>query len=651
TNPPASQTVNQGQNATFNVSAIGNGTLSYQWKFNNGAISGANSSSYTVLGATNGNAGSYTVVVSNGSGNTTSSAAILTVIIPPSVTGQPASTTVNQGQNAIFTSTASGTVPLSYQWRFNNGNISGANSSSYTKTSAQPVDAGSYSVVVTNAAGTATSSGAVLTVIVPPSITSQPASVAVLEGSTATFNVTETGTRPSYQGRFNGTPIANATAASYQKAAVQMGDAGSYSVIVSNSAGTATSSDAVLTVVSTVTALTSIAANADNTVSMVWQVTANTNYTLQYKTNLLDAQWNNINNFAPSGSTLTVSDGPVADVQRSYQLASAQTVSEIGGLLRLTLLGNSDNIVSIPFGRAPAISLLVGSTAANVITVSSSPGWTANQFVYSSGTQSNSYFVRFTSGAAAGRIYPITANGGNTLTVNLGNDSLAAVVQNDAFSIEAYWTLDTVFPNGTGVNVSPTIGNRNTEVLIPDLTSAGINLSASKVYFFNGGVWKQVGQGSTSHNDDILQPNAYLIVRHNVATNTVLNSAGRVISSPITTTLLTKAGTSQDNYIGLQRPVSVSLNDSGLISSGAFAASPLPGSRTDELLTFDNSVVARNKSSSASYYYWNGAWRQVGAGGADVGTDLVFQPGTGIMIRKGTNSVSPVWTNSATWTQ
>jgi uncharacterized protein (TIGR02597 family) len=323
----------------------------------------------------------------------------------------------------------------------------------------------------------------------------------------------------------------------------------------------------------------------------------------------------------------------------------------MGGFLRLTLLGNSDNILSIPFGRAPAISLLVGSTSGNVITVSSAPGWTANQFVYTSGTQSNTYFVRFTSGAATGRIYPITANGANTLTIDPGSDSLASVASSDAFSIEAYWTLNTVFPNGNGVNISPTAGNRNTEVLIPDLSSAGINLSAAKIYFLNAGLWKQVGQGNTSHDDDILQPNAFFIVRHNVTTNTVLAAVGRVITSPITITLQTQTGVLQDNCIGLQRPVPVSLNDSGLISSGAFSQSPTPGNRTDELLTFDNSVVARNKSSSASYYYWSNAWHQVGDGTTDVGTNQIFQPGTGVIIRKGTNNVSPAWTNSATWTQ
>lgn len=645
---PHETTVVAGGSTILTTVAIGTG---YQWKFNGAPISGATSTSYTIQSADGPDAGSYSCTITGANGTVTTTAAAITVFGVPKINTQPTSQTVNQGQNATFSVVASGFPPLTYQWKFNDSNIGGATSTSYTVQNATAANVGTYTVVATNPYGTATSSPATLTVVPAPAITSQPSSVTVLQGTTANFSVTATGPGLTYQWRFNGTPIANATTTSYQKQAAQLSDAGSYSVVVSNSVGTVTSSNALLTVVTATTALSSITANPDNSISMVWQVTANTNYTLQSKTNLLDTQWNTINNFSPSSSTLNVSDGPVADVQRTYQLATAQSESELGGFLRLTLLGNSDNIVSIPFGRAPAISLLVGSTSGNVITTSSSPGWTANQFVFLSGTQSNNYFVRFTSGAAAGRTYPITANDANTLTLNLGTDSLAAVAQNDSFAIEAYWTLNTVFPNGAGVNVSPTVGNRNTEVLIPDLTSSGINLSAAKIYFYNAGIWKQVGQGSASHNDDVLQPNAFVIVRHNVATNTVLTTVGRVISSPITMAVVARSGVLQDNCIGLQRPVAVSLNDSGLIESGAFNASPVPGSRTDELLTFDNSVVARNKSSSASYYYWNSAWRQVGAGSSDVGANQIFQPGTGVIIRKGTNNVSSTWTNTPTWTR
>jgi uncharacterized protein (TIGR02597 family) len=106
------------------------------------------------------------------------------------------------------------------------------------------------------------------------------------------------------------------------------------------------------------------------------------------------------------------------------------------------------------------------------------------------------------------------------------------------------------------------------------------------------------------------------------------------------------AGNKQDSFFGLARPVTVTLDDSGLISSGAFAPSPLPGSRTDELLTFDNTSVAKNKSSSAVYYYWNSAWRRVGAGTTIVGSTPVFVPGSGVIIRKGTNIAAPIWTNA-----
>src|SRR5204863_1999152 len=72
--------------------------------------------------------------------------------------------TVPRGSNAIFAVAASGSMPLSYQWEFNNAPISGATQSSYTLFGVQTSDAGQYSVVVTNIAGSITSSNALLTV-------------------------------------------------------------------------------------------------------------------------------------------------------------------------------------------------------------------------------------------------------------------------------------------------------------------------------------------------------------------------------------------------------------------------------------------------------------------------------------------------------
>lgn len=79
TTQPASLSVAVGSSATFSVVASGTGTLSYQWRKDSSAISGATSSSYTIASVATSDAGSYDVVVTDTVGSVTSSAATLTV--------------------------------------------------------------------------------------------------------------------------------------------------------------------------------------------------------------------------------------------------------------------------------------------------------------------------------------------------------------------------------------------------------------------------------------------------------------------------------------------------------------------------------------------------------------------------------------------
>jgi len=169
TTQPAGQTVTAGQTATFAVVASGTAPLSYQWQKNGVNIVGATAASYTTPATTTSDSGStFSVVVSNTAGTVTSSTATLTVNpapVLPTITTQPASQTVTAGQTATFTVAASGAAPLSYQWRKNGVNISGATAASYTTPAATTTDSGStFAVVVTNTAGTVTSSAATLTV-------------------------------------------------------------------------------------------------------------------------------------------------------------------------------------------------------------------------------------------------------------------------------------------------------------------------------------------------------------------------------------------------------------------------------------------------------------------------------------------------------
>ena len=294
TTQPAAQTVTEGQSAMFSVTASGTAPFTYQWKKNGTNIEGVTTSSHTTDATVLADNGAvFTVVVSNSAGSVTSSGAALTVnaAVAPTITTHPAAQTVTEGQSAMFSVTASGTAPFTYQWKKNGTNIEGVTTSSHTTDATVLADNGAvFTVVVSNSAGTVTSSGAALTVnaAVAPTITTQPIAQTITAGATVTFTVTATGTSPNYQWKKNGINITGgtgATTSSYTTPA--MGYAGNgavYSVVVSNSAGSVTSSSATLTVNKTSTAQSyGYVANAsdglydktecvqDNNTGLIWE--------------------------------------------------------------------------------------------------------------------------------------------------------------------------------------------------------------------------------------------------------------------------------------------------------------------------------------------------------------------------------------------
>ncbi|HEY9285837.1 MAG TPA: pectinesterase family protein [Pyrinomonadaceae bacterium] len=168
---PSNLTVQVGSNVQMSVAASGN-QLSYQWHKNGAAVAGNASAATPVLNITNAqisDTGTYTAVVSNPGGSTTSTPVSLTVTDgqvapPPAVTTNPADTTVTVGGPASLYVEASG-EGLFYQWYKNGALISGATNQSLDFASAQVADAGSYHVVVTNSGGSAASTPARLLVV------------------------------------------------------------------------------------------------------------------------------------------------------------------------------------------------------------------------------------------------------------------------------------------------------------------------------------------------------------------------------------------------------------------------------------------------------------------------------------------------------
>ena len=245
----SNQTVNVGAPASFFVVASGTAPLSYQWRKDGTNIVGATSATNAIAAAQATDAGSYTVVVTNVAGSITNIPATLTVNVPPSIGLQSSNQTVNVGVPVSFFVVASGTAPFGYQWRKDGTNLVGATSATNTIAAAQAIDAGSYTVVVTNVAGSITNIPATLTVNVPPSIGLQSSNQTVNVGVPVSFFVVASGTAPfSYQWRKDGTNILGANSATNAIAAAQATDAGSYTVVVTNVAGSITNTPASLTI-------------------------------------------------------------------------------------------------------------------------------------------------------------------------------------------------------------------------------------------------------------------------------------------------------------------------------------------------------------------------------------------------------------------
>lgn len=252
---PQPQIITQGGQASLSVVVSGTAPFTYQWYKNGIAIAGAINANLIISNALSSDTGNYTVTVMNSVGSASSTPCVLTVNPPvnnmfsPAITTQPTSRILTVGESVTFTVAATGTAPLTYQWRFNNTNIAGATNVTYTIASAQSANDGLYSVQVTNAVGSVISNAATLTVQIPLVITQQPMSQTVNSGATVNFSVLAMGSGPfSYQWRKNASPIAGMNQPTLTLSNVYSLDSADYSVVISNAVSTVTSASAKLNV-------------------------------------------------------------------------------------------------------------------------------------------------------------------------------------------------------------------------------------------------------------------------------------------------------------------------------------------------------------------------------------------------------------------
>lgn len=163
----------------------------------------------------------------------------LVVGLAPAITLQPQNVAILSFESAQFSVAATGAAPLFYQWLFNGSPIAGATNTTLTLANVQPGQAGNYSAVVFNQAGSIVSSAARLTVNRVPTVLTPLTNTLVRLGSNTVFNVVAVGNGLlRYQWRFNGANILGATNASLVITNTQMTNSGVYAVSISDTIGT-----------------------------------------------------------------------------------------------------------------------------------------------------------------------------------------------------------------------------------------------------------------------------------------------------------------------------------------------------------------------------------------------------------------------------
>lgn len=257
---PMPVTLCAGSNTTFQVSASGEGPLTYQWRRNGsniadgGVFTGTNTPTLTINGVQTANAGTYTCVVTNACAASTSAGALLTVNSIPSITVQPVSRSVCTGASFILGVAASGN-DLAYQWFIGQTAIPGATNPTQTFVFDSPTLPQQVTCQVTNLCGSTTSNPATITVFERPIISMQPVSLVRPAGASASFSVAASGVgtfqyiwRRNGVNLVNGAGISGATSTTLTISSINDGNAGDYDCQITDTCGNTLSAIASLTI-------------------------------------------------------------------------------------------------------------------------------------------------------------------------------------------------------------------------------------------------------------------------------------------------------------------------------------------------------------------------------------------------------------------
>jgi hypothetical protein len=625
--------------------------MTYQWRKNGASISGATSSTYTIAHAQTNDAAVYSVKIVNAGGFVISSGATLTVLVPPTITTQPQNQTATLGQSATFSVVASGTAPLSYQWKLSGLALSGATNAALTLTNVQVTNAsGSYSVTVSNVAGAVSSTNATLTVLVPPTITTQPQSqtVTLVPGQSVTFGVVASGTTPlSYRWRFNGTALAGATNAVLQLTNLQATNAGSYTVVVTNVAGSVTSAVATLAfnIPPTITAQPQ-SQTATQGLNATFSVAASGTAPLSY-------QWS-FNGLARSGAT-----------NSALALTSVQTNDAGNYSVRVTNLYGSiiSSNATLTVYTPPVITSQPqsqgvpqhGTVSFSVVASSTSPityQWYLNGTKMGAGSTGSTLTVANAGTGDAGNYTAVLVNSGGSVTSAVATLVVYApptitTQPADQTVLQGQTATFSVTATAGGTTPSPVVFDRaSSNNISGNLTWSHVTTTAANRLLLVGVSYGDLGLTNSSPITAITYGGLSL-TKVLGSTNTYFFLASRYCVSEVWQLVNPPSGT---NGVALtQAGSSTSLIAGAATFSGVDQTTPLSAVSSDMASPLFSATASVTLSSATNEIVFdNVAYQNTGTASPGPGQSLCWNLGAdqggGASTKPGTNWVSMSWT-------
>ena len=429
----------------------------------------------------------------------------------PAITTNPASQTVTAGQTATFTAAASGTPAPTVQWQVStNGGTSfsdmtGANSTTLTLTTALPMNGNQYHAVFTNPSGNITTTPATLTVNVAPSITLQPSNQTVNAGQAATFTATASGTpAPTVQWQvstnggtsFSDLAGASSTTLSLTNTTASM-NGNQYHAVFTNASGNVTTAAATLTVnfAPTITlqpsnqtvtagqaATFTAAASGSPAPTVQWQVSTNggtsfsdlagaNSTTLTFTTalpmsgNQYHAVFTNASgNITTTAATLTVNVAPLVTLQPSNQTVNAGQTATFTAAATATPAPTVQWQVSTNGGAS--FSDLAGANSTTLSLTNTTASMNGNQYhaVFSNASGN----VTTTAATLTVNFPPTITLQPSNQTVTEGQSATFTAAANGSPAPTVQWQVST---NG-GASFSDVAGANSTSLMLTNTTSS-----------------------------------------------------------------------------------------------------------------------------------------------------------------------------------